>query len=334
MMNDLSPDTILKSLERGELAPFYLFYGPGEFTLEKVVDKVRDRFIPESVRDFNLEVCYGGEIDPGKIIQKALTLPFMARNRLIIVRRTEAFRPEQLEKFLEYLENPSPSTCLIFVSSRTDFKRKFYKTIRSSGLAVFFAEPKDNQIVPWIIRTAKDLGMKIDGQACIYLQQIIGNNLRDLHAELVKLQLRHGKTNIMVDHVKKIAIHSRVYSIFELMDTVSSKDLDASLSVLNRFLEEEDKIGAPLRIIGMLNRQIRILWHAKTIVDRGGRAKEVADKLSIPSFFVGNLVKQVRKWSVEEFSSALTLLYEADGLLKTGYRAKPVLENLILGLCR
>ena len=64
MNRDLQPENVLKSLEKGQLAPFYLFYGPDEFRTEKVLDKVRGLFIPESARDFNLEILYGGEVDP------------------------------------------------------------------------------------------------------------------------------------------------------------------------------------------------------------------------------------------------------------------------------
>jgi DNA polymerase-3 subunit delta len=334
MASDLQPEDILKKLEKGQLAPFYLFYGPGEFRLEKVLDRVRSDFIPESARDFNLEIYYGGEIDSAKIISCAKMIPFMGKNRLIIVRRIEAFPQDQLDHFLPYFENPSSTTCLIFISSKTDFKKKFYQRIRSSGRAVYFAKLKDNQIVPWLMRTAKEMGLNIEGQACTYLQQIVGNSLRDLYAELIKLQIRNGETPVSMDQVKELAIHSRIYSIFELMDAVSYKDLAGSLSVLNRFLEEEDKISAPLRIIGMLNRQIRLLWQAKSIVDKGGKAKELAGRLNLSFLSAGNLVKQVQHWSVEELRQCLYLLYEVDGLLKSGSRSKPVLENLILALCR
>ncbi len=64
MPGDLPPDDVLKSLEKAQLAPYYLFYGPGEFRLEKVLDRIREGFIPESARDFNLEILYGGEIEP------------------------------------------------------------------------------------------------------------------------------------------------------------------------------------------------------------------------------------------------------------------------------
>lgn len=334
MTRDLPPEDVLGSLEKGRLAPFYLFYGPGEFRLERVLDRIKGELIPGSSRDLNLKTCYGGETDPADIINHAMTLPFMAQHRLIIVRRTEKFKTDQLEKFLPYLEDPAKSTCLIFISSRTDFKTRFYKRFRSSGCAVSFTELRDHQVVPWIRRMAKELELKIDGQACAYLQQIVGNRLRDLHAELVKLQLRYGGgTDISVDQVRELAIHSRVYSIFELMDAISLKDRSGSLSVLNRFLEEEEKVMGPLRIIGMLNRQIRLLWQTKSIVESGGKSKDVAGKLGIAPFAVGNFVKQSKLWSADEFEHGLRLIYKADGLLKSGSRAKPVLENLIVSLC-
>ncbi|MBW1804932.1 MAG: DNA polymerase III subunit delta [Deltaproteobacteria bacterium] len=333
MAGELLPDDLLKSLDKGQLAPFYLFYGPDEFRLEKLLDRIREEYIPDSARDLNLEICYGGETSPAEIVNRAQTLPFMARSRLIIVRRTEEFKADKLEIFLPYLEDPSQSTCLIFVSSRTDFKRKFYKKIRASGLAVSFMELKERQVGPWIRRTAKEMSLKVDGQACDYLQQIAGNRLRGLYSELVKLKVRYGDGDVGIEQVRELAIHSRIYSIFELMDAISEKDRSRSLSVLNRFLEEEDKVGGPLRFIGMLNRQIRLLWQTKSIVDRGGQKRDVTQGLGIAPFAAGNFVKQSKRWSGDELERGLSILYRADGLLKSGSRPKPVLEDLVLTLC-
>ena len=333
MAGDLLPEDVLKSLEKGKLAPFYLFYGPGEFRLERVLDKIRKTLIPESARDLNLEIFYGDDVHPADIINRARTLPFMAQNRLMIIRRVENFSADQLEIFLPYLESPAESTCVIFVSSSTDFKKKFYKRIRALNRAVNFRELRENQVIPWIRQTAKELGLKIDGHACAYLQQIVGNRLRDLYADMVKLQLRYGEMVVTADQVKELAIHSRIYTVFELMNYVSEKDRSQSLTVLSRFLEEEDKKDAPLRVIGMLNRQIRLLWQTKSILARGGKTKDVAGKLGPARFSAGDFVKQSKHWSEKELERGLSLLYEAEGHLKSGSRPKPVLENLILSLC-
>ncbi len=334
MARDLAPEEVLKSLKEGNLAPFYLFHGPGEFRLEKVLDKIRSSFIPAAARALNVEVFYGGEkIDPAEIISRARSLPFLASNRLIIIRRTEKFRAADLEMFLPYLEEPVETTCLIFISSKTDFRMNFYKRIRSLGRAVDFTNLSERQMVPWIKRTAEELGLKIDSEACAYLHQIVGNSLRELFAELEKLRLRYGEEAVGVEQVKELALHSRIYTIFELMKSISERKCSESLRILNRFLEEEDKLGAPLQILGMLNRQFRLLWQTKHILSKGGDKADVARTLGLPGFSAREFVAHSQVWSVKELEKGLGQLYQADGLVKSGSRPKPVLENVVFSLC-
>jgi DNA polymerase-3 subunit delta len=331
-MGDLRPDDVIRVLGKGRLAPFYLFYGPGEFRMEKVLEKIRASYIPEAVRDFNLELFYGGETTPEEIILKAKSMPFMAENRLILVRRTEQFSKEESEKFLPYLENPSESTCVIFISAKTDFNKRFYKAIRASGLAVKFDSLREDDLVPWIRQTAKELGLQMDKDACDYLASVVGNNPRELYAELEKLGLRFTRVK-GIEQVKESVMHSRIYTIFELMEMVSLRRIADSLKVLDRFLSEEDKRYAPLQVIGMLNRQVRLLWQTKEVLMKGGGFEEVAEKLGRNRFKTRDFMNQARHWSKEELEKGLRVLYEADGWLKSGSRPKPVLEKVIISLC-
>lgn len=336
MAKDLQPDQILNLLEKGQLGPFYLFYGPGEFRIEKVIEKIREDLIPESARDFNLEVFYGGETDPAEIIERTRSIPFMAQKRLNIVRRTENFKAEILEKFIPYLEDPVESTCLIFISGKTEFNRKFYKFFRKTGNAVEFSALRDNQVVPWIKRMAKQLDLNIEADACLYLQQVIGNQLREIFNELEKLSLSFGKKGVVgVEEVRELAVNSRIYNIFELMKSISMKKRKESLGILMRFLEEEDNRGGTLRILGMLNRQLRLLWQTKIIVtQQGGNNSVVAKKLSLPPFSAKEFINQSKLWTANEIEKGLALLYRADHLLKSGSQPKLVIENLIISLCK
>ncbi|MFC1838847.1 DNA polymerase III subunit delta [Thermodesulfobacteriota bacterium] len=333
MARDLRPEDIVKALDKGVLAPYYLFYGPNEFIIERILSRIKDNYIPEGSRDLNMEICYGGEAGPSDVVDRALTLPFLASNRLIILRRTDAYKADQLIQFIPYLENPADSTCLIFLSSKTDFRNNFYKKIRSSGLAVDFSELKNNQVVPWIINMAKEIGLNINRQGCMFLQELTGNRLRDIYSELQKLKLSHGDKAIGEKEVRELAINSRMYTIFELMDAFSVKNIPGALSVLKRFLEEEDKKNAPLQIIGMLNRQIILLWKVNVLDTERVKVNEIASKLAIAPFSARNLLKQSANWSSDELERGITLLYEADRLLKSGSRSEPVLENLIFSLC-
>jgi len=136
-----------------------------------------------------------------------------------------------------------------------------------------------------------------------------------------------------IDEAKALVIHSRVYTIFELMDRISAKNCAGALSLLNRFLEEEEKKGGGLRVIGMLNRQVRLLLQTRTVLDKGGGPKDVAKKLGAAHFLNRELIQHSKQWSMKDLENGLDLLYKADGWLKSGSRPKPVLENLIVSLC-
>lgn len=332
MPKDLTPEYVVNQLEKGQLSPVYLFYGPSEFQLERALSRIREDFIPETARDFNLRIFYGDNTEPAKILDTARSLPFMSHSRLIIVRRTDGFSPAALESFIPYLDKPVDSTCLIFVSLKPSFNRKFYRKLRDLGSVVNFKNLSDRQVIPWIKSMAKDLGLDIETQACAYLHQIVGNRHMDLYAELEKLFLRYGKKSVGLEEVKTLAIYSRVYTIFELMDEISFKHRAEAISVLNRFLEEEG-IGGSLRILGMLNRQIRLLWQAKTVSDSGGSAADVTRKIRLPGFLAAKVIQQSKQWKNNDFERAFHLLYEADGRLKSGAQYRLILENLVLSLC-
>lgn len=334
MSPEQSPHHVLAHLKQGGMSPVYLFYGESEFQLEKVLVTIRESLIPEDLREFNLHIFYGDEkgLAPSAIVDAASSYPFMSNKRLIIVRRTEALSEAFMEAFIPYMERPLESTCLIFVSSRPDFRKRFYRGIREKGTSVHFKRPQDREVVPWIRATAQEMGLKLGKEACSCLQQIVGNRLRDLYSELEKLHLRYGDAAVSEEQVRELAIYSRIFTIFELMDEISNKHGSRALSVLNRFLEEEGE-GAPLRVMGMLTRQMRLLWQARSITDRGGGNQEVVRKLGIRGFTVGKLVQQSSRWQEEELERALHLLYEADGHMKSGAQGRLIVENIILSLC-
>jgi DNA polymerase-3 subunit delta len=316
------------------MSPIYLFYGESEFQLEKVLSKIRETLIPEDVREFNLHTFYGDEkeLTASSIIDAASSFPFMSDTRLITLRRTEALPEAVKESLVPYIERPLESTCLIFVSSRPDFRKRFYKTIRERGICVNFKKLQDREVIPWIQSTAEDMGLKLEGNACTCLQQIVGNHAGELYSELEKLHLRHGGAVVNEEQVKESAIFSRMYTVFELVDEIADRRGSRALSVLNRFLEEEGE-GAALRVMGMVTRQIRLLWQARSIVNRGGGERDVVRKLGIRGFAAGKLIQQARQWHEEYLYNSIQFLYESDGHMKSGAHGRLVLESVVLRLC-
>jgi DNA polymerase III subunit delta len=332
MVRDPVPAEIEKEIKQGCLAPFYLLHGANEFILEKTLERLKGT-LPESARPFNLEVFYGGECEPSDVMSRARSVPFLARNRLIIVRRCDAFGVEALDQFLAYLKSPVESTCLVFVCTKADFRRELFRTLRALGRAVHFEELREHQVPQWIARTAVELGLRMDAESASYLQQVAGNDPRDLCGELEKIRIRYGEGSVGLEKFKGMVSQHRSFTIFELVAVVSKRDSGAALVALSRFLEEEDKRGGPLRLLGMLNRQFRLLLQTREVLDNGGKKREVEELLGQARHSAGEFTAQARGWSIDELREALALLYEADGRMKTGSSPRLVIENVLLRLC-
>ena len=329
---EIAPETVLKHLQKGRLNPVYLFHGPDDFLLEKILKQIRETFIPETARDFNLHVFDGdGKVNPGDIFDAVRSLPFLSSNRLVIVRRTDHIPGSDLEVLIPYLEKPVDTTCLILVALKPDFRLKFFSRIKKLGHAVNFRELSDRQMLPWIKATAREMGLNVSMEACRHLHEIVGNRSRTLHTELEKLYLRHGSKEIGVNEIKELSIFSRMYTIFELMDKISQRQRAQSLSILNRYLEEEGR-DAAFGIIGMLTRQIRIIFQAREFASKRIPKAEMAKKLGVPGFVLSKVLDQARRWQEKDLEKALTLLYQADGHLKSGSQARLVLENFVLSI--
>jgi DNA polymerase-3 subunit delta len=329
--NDLSPAHIIARIKKGNLLPFYLFYGENLFLLEKTLGKIKNELIPEEFRDLNQHIFYGDELraDFSSIIDAARSLPFIAEKRLVIVRRTEKLSSSALDNIIPYIDKPVKSTCLIFVTSKPDFRKKFYARFKKNNRTINFKELYDNQVAPWISKTAGEIGFKISAEAGLFLQQVVGNKLTDLASELEKIFIRYGNSSVGLDEVKDFVSCSRSYNVFELMDEISMKRRGRAILILNSFLAAEGNEGA-LRVFGMLIRQIRLLWQARAVVKQGGRMEKMAQRLKVHPFLAKKIIQQSKAWTAQDLENAFQELYQADKLIKSGSQGQVVIENIIM----
>jgi DNA polymerase-3 subunit delta len=334
-MRDLTPENILISLEKGVIAPFYLFYGPEEFWIELTLDKIKKDLIADSVKDFDLETLYAGEVSPREILNRAHLVPFMSPHRLIIIRATENFTTQELALFLPYLERPVDSTCIIWVSGKTDLTGLFYKRCRELGGAVNFRKLSERQLCNWIQKRAKELGLGLEKDVPPFLYQMVGGNLRELFSELLKLSLSRPNSRIGVEQTKELTTFSRLFTVFDLVDYVSKRDASRAIEVLGRLFDTQGRdTKTALGILGMLARQIRLILKTKSGLKGEGGKKAAMDKLKpLPSFVVEKCITQERLWEERELEAGLHRIYDADGLIRSGSKGDLVLEGLVLRLC-
>src|SRR5450759_4745591 len=115
---------LISSLKQGKILPLYLFFGEEEFLIQEAVDLVINKIVDPGARDFNFNTLYCRDTSASELVNLCRTLPFMSAKRLVIAKEIDAFKSADLEELLPYLIDPSPSTCLVMLSSQGKYDKK------------------------------------------------------------------------------------------------------------------------------------------------------------------------------------------------------------------
>ena len=314
------------------VSPLYLFSGPEEFLKEEVLKKLRGALLAPEAVDLNYHLFYGKEDSGARIVETALTLPFMAEKRLVVVKEGEKLRAADKKEIIHYAHSPSPSTCLVILLNKIDRRESFYSLLIKSGEEVSFKPVSTRDIHNWIMNRARAEGKRITPQAAFELKERIGGNLRELTGHLTKLFLYTGdKKDIGVEEVRALVGEGRETSSFDITEAISEIKKDKALKILGKILSEG---GEAPEIIGLIAWQMRRIAEAKSRIKRGDVPAEVCQSLRIPPFFRKKFLSQVKKFSLPELGKSFSYLLEADRKFKRGGLTPDlVLELLVIKLC-
>jgi DNA polymerase-3 subunit delta len=108
---------------------------------------------------------------------------------------------------------------------------------------------------------------------------------------------------------------ARETNIFDLVDCVGRRQTDKALNLLHHLLDDGE---APLYLLAMLARQIRILLQIKDLQAQHLTQQEIARRLSLHPFVVKKGYTQAQNFTMAELESAHRRLVKADWQIKTG----------------
>jgi DNA polymerase-3 subunit delta len=198
--------------------------------------------------------------------------------------------------------------------------------------ALTFPRLREGELPNWLEREAKRQGKTLGPGAARQLAESVGYNLLELHQELEKLILYTvGQTAITTADIARLSSHSRIHSVFELLDSLGQNRPDKALKVLRRLLELGEH---PSVIVVMLARQIRLLMRTREGLQKNLEVAALAKELGVQKFSAEKLQRQAGGFRLAQLQNHLIRLHEADQQIKTGM-AEPrlLLEKIILDLC-
>ncbi|MDD8018979.1 MAG: DNA polymerase III subunit delta, partial [Bacteroidota bacterium] len=228
----------LSSVKKKEFSPIYFFYGEETFFIEECVDAVLDAAVDSSMKEFNLDILQGGDIDGKKLISIATAYPMMAERRVVVVKDFERVVKKDVEDILAYyVEHPSPTTILILVANAPDLRKKPYPSIKKHAVCGEMNALWDNEMLAWIESRLKKTKRSFEPHVVELLHSYIGNSLREAVNEIEKLMIAvDEKSMITAKDVERVVGVSKEFTVFELANKVGEKNIQRAVEIAERLL--------------------------------------------------------------------------------------------------
>lgn len=317
----------MKDIKGNSLKGIYLFYGEEELLSKMMLDHVKKALIETNFYQMNVNELDGGSIDAQEIINACETLPFMSQKRLVIIKGSKMFNSNQvsnadIDLICKYLINKSNSTHIIFVNRNIDKKRKIYKTIQKQGEIVEYSRLNNSDLIKWINKRVNLQGKKINSNAIQtfiehsdYLNKDSKATLYDIDNEIDKL-IAYAKDIEIIEKqevlgVVKDSLDSNIFKLLELMGNGANGEALQLVDVLVKNGE------SPVKILYMMIRQFRLMYHSKVLKDKGFSSGDIPNLMSERPFVVQKVIGQGRHYSQEQLNNAYQFLAEMDLKIKS-----------------
>lgn len=319
---------IRDDIKKREFHNLYLLYGDEEY-LKRYYRENLKYCILEDSDDMNFSKFENKGIDLNEVRSIADTLPFFSEHRLIIIQDSGLFKSSN--DFTDYLEHMPDSTIIVFVEKEIDKRNKLYKYINKNGIAAEIKVKDSEEVLNWAAKRLKESGKVFTRKTMEYFLQRVDNNLYNLSNEIEKIAAYTvGREEITIADIDAVCPAYLQNHIFQMVDAVGAGDTDKALKLYNELIELKE---APSYILYMLIRHFNILLQ---IGSMGNAPKnQVASKIGISPYFVGNYQRQSSRFSGKQLKQALDNSLETEQKFKTGVLDDQIgVELLLIELIR
>jgi DNA polymerase III subunit delta len=321
-MKTLSRAELERSLREG-VRPLYLLLGPEIYLRRVAAQSITEAALSRTMlREFNESSFSLSSDSVQAAVAAADQLPMMSEMRVVRVRDFGRLREADEDTLIRYLNNPSPSTVMIFSADELDKRKKSSKVLLDVCTVIEFSPLKDAEAKAWAKTRLKELKVTADDQGLSDIIRLVGTDVQTLVNELDKLASAAAATGrITLALVDELIGRSRELSNFELGDHLLSGNRKRALETLHRLLED----GAePVMLVGLIAGNYHRLALGKHLLSRGGR-EEVFRNISLPPFKRDAYISTLQRSSATQIARGIQLTAAVDLAIKTS-QATPRLQ--------
>ena len=326
----------------------HLIYGDSFLVPRRLAELVSE-IGADDVLDANRHRLQGSQVKPGELLGVCNALPFMDVYRLVIVdgllttaetragrgrstRRepaSESSASREWQVLAEALPNMPDTTVLVFTEGPLSANNALLRMLRPVCQSEELSAPSGEALARWIKDSAQAKGSTISPSAIRSITDLVGKDLWTLDQELEKLSLYATGREIAEADIQMMVSQVREASIFAAVDAMIDGRPAAALRLLHQL--KEDGREAPY-IIGMVERQLRLLALARDSIDQGVPRNEIGGRLGTSSdFVIRKTLEQAHRHSWQDIVQRYNRLLEADLAIKQGQMEPDLALDLLVG---
>jgi len=341
----------------------HLLLGSDEYLAAEWLASRKAALGDPEMASLNTAELNGAQNSAATILGEASMMPFLAPQRLVIVRglldsydkrmaaskSVEAAIYTEMATFLDGLCSMPDSCILVLVDNSVDKRRGLWKGYvlpangdrperRIDGLDALIkagvvhletlTAPDVKELPGWLQRRARHQNIAIDGAAAHLLCNFVGPNLRQLDNELEKLSLYADGRPITPQDVRAMVADASEEMIWNLTDALTQRQPAKSMQALRELRRNDQN---PIYIASMIARQYRMLIEVKSLAGAPNHY-DIAKQLGYAAYPVQKALQLSHQYTFAELEEILERLLEVDMAMKTGADQDTELDILVADL--
>ncbi len=339
-----------------------LLYGASELLNQRAAQPIINSRLSPDERTDGLSVLVASDFDPQQFAVELTIRSLMVTERVVMIKRVDDLKADDQRLLAASLRRLPQSTMVILTAAMTDKGRKpavrkdLADAVKQAGQITLVPCPAKEAVAAWISEEASTHGKTVTGSAIELLRELTEDNVDMLVSEVAKVATYAGdRPQIDEADVQAVGSGSQQGNVWKLVDAIGTRRAADALHHLSVMLPPGSVSGAAQPLLGMINRQLRLIWQARVAAREGyrlDRSVAVPEGLAtkFPSqhnavalvrsqdWLGSKLTSQARRFTDVQLARALARVQETDLALKgrggVQIEERASLEALVVELCQ
>lgn len=299
----------------------YLFSGKEELMIKTKIDKLVSSL---TTNQFNITSYDMQQNNVAMAIQDALTPPFLADNKVVIINnpifltKQKSEIEHRIDSLIDYLNNPLDTTVLIINASglEIDPNNEVYKVLKQKAELSETRELSDVEMKGWLKRKFGIVGKEISDEAVNEFFERIDWNLLVASNEFEKVLNYVGeRENVTIDDVTKVVVKEIETDVFSLLRALEEGKKKKIILIYQDLVKAGND---PTKLLALVSKSLRETYNVIVMLDASYKQVDIAKTLGVSTGRAYYIIKAARSFKKENLEHLIVKLHDLDYKIKSG----------------